>query len=52
MSWDELVFGAEHSQQTERNLADIEAMITRLEVLSFDNKAHINSDKYVQHDIV
>jgi len=35
----ELVFGAEHSQQVERNLADIEGMITRLEVLSFDVKA-------------
>ncbi len=35
----ELVFGAEHSQQVERNLADIEAMIARLEVLPFDNKA-------------
>ena len=35
----ELVFGAEHSQQVERNLLDIEAMIARLEVLSFDNKA-------------
>jgi len=33
------VFGAEHSQQVERNLADIEAMIARLEVLPFDNKA-------------
>jgi len=35
----ELVFGAEHSQQVERNLADIKAMIARLEVLPFDNKA-------------
>ena len=35
----ELVFGAEHSQQVERNLADIEALISRLEVLPFDNKA-------------
>ncbi len=35
----ELVFGAEHSQQQERNLADIEAMVARLEVLSFGNKA-------------
>ncbi len=35
----ELVFGAEHSQQVERNLADIEAMIARLEVLPFDRKA-------------
>ena len=35
----ELVFGAEHSQQVERNLSDIEAMVARLEVLRFDNKA-------------
>lgn len=35
----ELVFGAEHSQQVERNLADIEAMVARLEVLPFDDKA-------------
>ncbi len=35
----ELVFGAEHSQQVERNLADIEALAARLEVLPFDNQA-------------
>jgi tRNA(fMet)-specific endonuclease VapC len=35
----ELVFGAEHSQQVERNLAVIEAMIARLVVLPFDAKA-------------
>ena len=35
----ELVFGAEHSQQTERNLADLEALAARLEVLPFDSKA-------------
>ena len=35
----ELVFGAEHSQQVERNLADIEVLAARLEVLPFDNKA-------------
>ena len=35
----EMVFGAEHSQQVERNLADIEAMVSRLEVLPFDSKA-------------
>lgn len=33
----ELVFGAEHSQQVERNLADIETMSARLEVLPFDS---------------
>ena len=35
----ELVFGAEHSQHLKHNLTDIEAMIARLEVLPFDNKA-------------
>jgi tRNA(fMet)-specific endonuclease VapC len=35
----ELVFGAEHSQQVERNLADIEALTARLEVLPFDDAA-------------
>ena len=35
----ELVFGAENSQQMDRNLADIEGLAARLEVLSFDNKA-------------
>ncbi len=35
----ELVFGAEHSEQVERNLYDIEAMTARLAVLPYDNKA-------------
>jgi tRNA(fMet)-specific endonuclease VapC len=35
----ELAFGAEHSQQAERNLADLEALAARLEVLPFDNQA-------------
>ncbi|MCP4486972.1 MAG: tRNA(fMet)-specific endonuclease VapC [Gammaproteobacteria bacterium] len=35
----ELIFGAERSQQVERNLADIEAMIARMEVLPLDNEA-------------
>lgn len=35
----ELVYGAEHSQQVQRNLADIESMVARLEVLPFDSKA-------------
>lgn len=35
----ELVYGAEHSQQVERNLADIESMVARLEVPPFDSKA-------------
>lgn len=35
----ELVFGAEYSQQVERNLADIASFTARLEVLTFGNKA-------------
>lgn len=35
----ELVSGAEHSQEAEKNLADIEALVARLEVLPFENKA-------------
>ena len=35
----ELVFGAEHSKQVERNLADIESMTARLEILPYDNNA-------------
>jgi tRNA(fMet)-specific endonuclease VapC len=35
----ELVFGAEHSQQVERNLTDIEALVAQLEVLPLDSKA-------------
>jgi len=35
----ELIFGAEHSKEVERNLEDIEAMATRLEVVPFDTKA-------------
>jgi len=31
-----LVFGAERSQQLERNLADIEVMIARLEIFPMD----------------
>ena len=39
VTWGELVFGAERSQQTERNLADIEAMASRLEILPLDSNA-------------
>ncbi len=35
----ELVFGAEHSQEVERNLTDIEALVARIEVLPLDTKA-------------
>ncbi len=34
----ELIFGAEHSQHVNQNLADIEALVARLEVLAFDSK--------------
>ena len=39
VTFGELVYGAEKSAQTERNLADIEAMAARLEVLSLDISA-------------
>lgn len=47
----ELIFGAEHSQQVERNLADIEAMTAQLQVLPFESKSayhfgRIRSDLY------
>jgi len=35
----ELVYGAEKSAYPERNLADIESMLARVEVLSFDEAA-------------
>jgi tRNA(fMet)-specific endonuclease VapC len=35
----ELVYGAEKSAQPERNLADIDGLIARLEVLNFDELA-------------
>lgn len=35
----ELIYGAECSQQPERNLADMEAMAARLDVLPFDSRA-------------
>ncbi len=39
VTFGELVYGAEKSAQTERNLADIEAMAARLEILSLDISA-------------
>ena len=35
----ELVFGAEYSQQVERNLADIASFTARLDILPFEGKA-------------
>jgi len=39
VTWGELVYGAERSSRPESNLADIEGMAARLEVLPFENKA-------------
>ncbi|MEJ1360955.1 MAG: tRNA(fMet)-specific endonuclease VapC [Candidatus Sedimenticola sp. (ex Thyasira tokunagai)] len=39
VTWGELVYGAERSSQPERNLADIEGLAARLEVISFDDQA-------------
>lgn len=39
MTFGELIYGAEKSAQPERNLADIEGMAARLEVLPFDVQA-------------
>jgi tRNA(fMet)-specific endonuclease VapC len=35
----ELIYGAEKSAQPHRNLADVEGMMARLEVLTFDESA-------------
>ncbi|MBT8420337.1 MAG: tRNA(fMet)-specific endonuclease VapC [Gammaproteobacteria bacterium] len=39
VTWGELVFGAERSDQPQRNLADIEAMAARLTLVPFDAQA-------------
>jgi len=39
VSLGELIFGAERSSQTERNLADINGLIARMEVAPFDEHA-------------
>ena len=38
----ELVYGAEKSQQPERNLAEVESLAARLQVLAFDSDAAIH----------
>jgi tRNA(fMet)-specific endonuclease VapC len=38
----ELIYGAEKSAQSVRNLADIDALAARLEVVSFDSEAAIH----------
>lgn len=39
VTWGELVFGAERSSAPEKNYNDIESMVARLEVLTFDQQA-------------
>ncbi len=39
VTWGELVYGVERSAQPERNLADIESLGTRLEIMPFDQVA-------------
>ncbi len=39
ITWGELIYGVERSAQPERNLADIESMTARLEVIPFDQSA-------------
>jgi len=39
ISLGELIFGAERSSQTERNLADINGMVARMEVAAFEEHA-------------
>lgn len=43
VTWMELVWGAEKSSQTERNLQDIQAFAARLEVLAYDEVAATHS---------
>jgi tRNA(fMet)-specific endonuclease VapC len=42
VSLGELIFGAEKSAQSARNLADVEALAARLEVAPFDSEAAIH----------
>lgn len=39
MTWGELIFGAEKSEQAQRNLSDLEGFSARLEILPFDEQA-------------
>ena len=39
----ELIYGAEKSQEPERNLADIESFASRLALLTFDSKAAMHA---------
>ncbi|MGB5744697.1 MAG: tRNA(fMet)-specific endonuclease VapC [Sedimenticolaceae bacterium] len=53
VTWGELVYGAERSSQTERNLADIESLAARLEIAKFDVLAatHFGQLRAELHDI-
>jgi len=42
VTWGELIYGTEKSSQSERNLADIESMAARLEILPFDHHAAVH----------
>ncbi len=42
VTWGELIYGAERSSQPARNLADIEAMAARLEILPFTDQAAVH----------
>jgi tRNA(fMet)-specific endonuclease VapC len=42
VTWGELVYGAERSSQTERNLGDIEGLAARVEIAAFDDQAAIH----------
>lgn len=39
ITWGELVYGAERSSKPEQNLADIEGMASRMDILPFDSAA-------------
>ena len=39
VTWGELIYGVERSSQPEKNLADIEAMAARLEILPLNEQA-------------
>lgn len=39
LTWGELIFGAEKSEQAQRNLSDLEGFSARLEILPFDEQA-------------
>ncbi len=42
VTWGELVYGTERSSRPESNLADIEGLAARLEILSFDNQEAVH----------